>query len=100
MKALIITVLYHLVLAEYTFENCYDCAAKGDRKLCDLDGFVTNAWTGACCTTDDISPDCEAGDSNVCSDTYVNSNHMFYSFCPLNNHTMCTDGTSMIFEAE
>lgn len=24
---------------------------------------------------------------------------MFYSFCPLNNHTMCTDATSMIFEA-
>ena len=25
---------------------------------------------------------------------------MFYSFCPLNNHTMCTDHVSKVFEAQ
>ena len=26
--------------------------------------------------------------------------NLFYSYCPLNNHTMCTDGTSTHFFAQ
>ena len=52
------------------FTTCFECAAYQTRKMCLLDGRVEDKWTGACCTDDDSSSDCKAGDSNVCSGTF------------------------------
>ena len=89
----------NFAISEFTFETCYKCADQKEKKLCYVGGHVKNAWTGACCSIDDQSDECRSSDDNVCSDTFTNMNEMFYAFCPLNNHTMCTDSTSTVFEA-
>jgi hypothetical protein len=65
-----------------------------------MGGRASNAWTGACCSEGDVGSECFSSDSNVCSDTFNSNKGIFYASCPLNNHTMCTSGTSTIFEAE
>lgn len=100
MKKLIFATILSISKAEFTFETCFACADKTDFTLCSVGGRTQNAWTGACCSAGDSSPECVASDTNVCSETYSSSQHMFYSHCPLNNHTMCTKGTTTIFEAE
>ena len=84
------------------YENCYQCAARSNRKLCTLGGHVKDPWTGPCCDLDDTSTECTPKhDENECSPgTFETLGHMFYSYCPLNNHTMCTDGTTTDFIAE
>ena len=64
INVICLIILMQVVTAEYTFETCYKCAEKNDKKICDMGGFVRNAWTGACCSLDDESTECEEGDSN------------------------------------
>jgi hypothetical protein len=58
MKLLILGAIAQVVSSfdkETDFLSCYDCAALGSKKFCDLSGFVENAWTGACCEMDDTA---------------------------------------------
>ena len=82
------------------FKTCFECAAIPDNRLCLLGGYVTDKWTGACCPPGDTSPDCTESSQNVCSDTYTDSQHMYYSYCPNIDRNSCTEGgDSLIFEA-
>ena len=53
------------------FTTCFECAKYETRKICLLNGRVDDKWTGACCTEDDISPNCAYDDlTNICSGTF------------------------------
>ena len=99
MKKYLFAAIIALVEGEFSFETCFTCADKSSFKFCSNDGHVANAWTGACCSEGETSPECTPDDKNICSETFSNSQHLFYSHCALNNHTMCSDGTSTAFDA-
>lgn len=53
-----LSVFTTLVLAEFEYLTCFECADKKTFKFCDQGGYVKNAWSGACCSLDDTSPEC------------------------------------------
>lgn len=80
--------------------NCFECAAKQNRKFCFNDmetSKIWSHWTGHCCEEDDKNPECTTRDfdshSVTCSTgTYKELQHRYYSFCPHALETnYCTD---------
>ena len=73
--------------------NCYECADlnRGRNYMCQYNGVLptTDTYAVACCEPDDTSEYCQPSDTNLCSISYNDAVHNFFTFCPRINATGC-----------
>lgn len=73
--------------------SCFDCANtnNGWNYMCLFDGKLqtNDPFAVACCNSDDSHEYCQASATNICSRSYNDAKHSFYTNCPRINSTSC-----------
>ena len=89
---LTITLLTVLVPA-YELKDCYECSQSnsGRNYMCRYAGRLptTDPYKVACCSPGSFDPECLPSETNICSESYNDMKHNFFTYCPKINATGC-----------
>ena len=101
-RSVVLMAVLQTVLA-MEFKNCQECSMmnSGRNFMCDFDGQLpTEEYNLACCEPNDPDPYCQTSETNTCSGSYQDTQHNFFTYCPLINSTGCSIYTNdMVLEA-